>query len=132
MEDVLGAPIFLGALAVSFVIVYLRRPDSWWAIIPGGTMLSLALVAGIDALRIDFPTGALFLLGLGITFLVLSFVKTPRGRLKWALIPGASLALLGLLVGAEEAAVLGYLWPVLPVLGGAWFVIRGLVVRRPE
>jgi hypothetical protein len=69
---VLSGPAFLGFAAVGFWLVY-RTPSgghatTGWAIIPAGVLTTLAAVAGVDALRPGWDTGAVFLLGMTATF----------------------------------------------------------------
>ena len=40
--------VFLGCIGAAFWLIYLRRQDQWWAIIPGGVLITLAAVAGLD------------------------------------------------------------------------------------
>ena len=41
--------MFLGTIGLSFWVIYLTRRDFWWAVIPGGALMTLALVAGARA-----------------------------------------------------------------------------------
>jgi hypothetical protein len=123
--DVIGGSVFLAALSASFWIVYLTGRERWWAIIPGGALLSTAVVAGLENVDTGFDTGGLVLLGLGATFLLVFFVPTPQGRMKWAIFPAAVLSIIGLIVTAESAAALTYLWAVALLVVGAYLVLRG-------
>lgn len=124
LEDILGGPLFLGMLGASFWVIYSVRRDFWWAVIPGGVLLTLALVAFVDELGAPIDTGGLFLIGLGITFFLVSRLRRETDPLTWALIPGAVLAIIGLLVLAESVAVLTYVWPAVLILAGGYFVYR--------
>ena len=129
---IIGGSLFLGAIGLSFIIVYLVKREQWWAIIPGGVLLTLAIVAGVDEVAPAMDTGWLFFLGLGGTFLVLSIVPTPSGRIKWAIIPGAVLLTLGMVLAAQAAAVLKYVWPAALILGGVYLVLRNAAIKRKE
>lgn len=107
----------------------IRRFKNWWAIIPGGVMLTLALIAGLASVLEGIETGGVFFLGLGLTFGLLSFVPTPQGRMKWALIPAAVLLVMGLLLGAAASPFLNYLWPVALILLGLYHIFRTLISR---
>lgn len=124
---------FLGGLGLAFLAVFLARRDFWWAIIPGGALLTLALVAGLaDTLAGELVGGILFL-GLALTFGVLSLVPTPEGRMKWALIPAAILLVLALIVFASTgSALFTYLWPAALILAGLYLLIRFGLSRRPQ
>ena len=129
LEDAIGGPLFLGMLGVSFWIVYRVRRDSWWAVIPGGVFLTLALVALLEGLDTSVDSGGIFFLGLGLTFLLVSRLSSAKGALTWALIPGGILSAMGILILAASAAILSYVWPAVLILSGAYIVYRG--VERP-
>ena len=136
--DVAGGTIFLGAIGLSFWIVYLVKREHWWAIIPGGVLVTLALVAGIDAVpgsggpggSID--AGGVFFLGLGMTFLLVALLPVNRAQTRWAFIPAAVLLIFGLVLAARAAAILQYVWPAALVLGGLYLVLRGFLPRPQE
>jgi len=78
-----GSPLFFGLL-IPFVAAYLTdRSRNWWALIPGGIMLFLALVTLlVDNVGGEW-VGAMFLLLIGLTFLVIYLNNRTR---VWALI----------------------------------------------
>ena len=41
---VFGRTLFLGAVGLSFWIIYFLKRDYWWAVIPGGVLFTLALL----------------------------------------------------------------------------------------
>jgi hypothetical protein len=132
-----GGMLFLGAIGLSFWVVYLTDRNKWWAIIPGGTLVTLALVAGIDALpRVAdtrlFDTGGLFLIGMAATFLLVALLPNQHGPMKWAFIPAAVLLVLGIFVMAQTTALIGYIWPVGLILAGVIIVWRTLSARPQE
>jgi hypothetical protein len=57
-----GRALFLAALSLAFWAVYLTRREQWWAIIPGGALATLALVAALDTIKLPIDTGGIFLL----------------------------------------------------------------------
>jgi hypothetical protein len=122
--DAIGGTIFLLAISASFWIVYLTNREHWWAVIPGGVLLSVAVVAALDNVETSFDTGGIVLLGIGLTFLLLSVLPTDEERMTWPLIPGGILLLIGIVVMAEEVAVLQYLWPLALILGGLYLVLQ--------
>jgi hypothetical protein len=126
-----GPALFLAALSVSFWVVYLGNRDAWWATIPGGVLLTLALVVGLSpVLEGTTGVGGVFFLGLAATFLVLSLVSTSEGRLRWALIPAGVMSLLGLFLILAALGLAVYGGPALLMLVGAYFIARSLVTRR--
>ena len=130
--DAIGGSILLTAMSASFWAVYLTDRERWWAIIPGGVLLSVAVVAGIDNLDTAIDMGGLVLVGLGGTFLLVYFAPTAEGRMKWAIFPAAVLSIIGLIIMAQAAAVLRYLWPAALLLAGVYLVLRGFRAQAQE
>lgn len=122
--EAVGGPLFLGGIALSFWVIYLFNPGHWWAVIPGGVLLTLALVAGLSPTLEGVETGGVFFLGLGITFALLAVLPTPEGRLVWAVIPAVVLLLMGALITAAAVDLMNYLWPALLILGGLYLLYR--------
>jgi hypothetical protein len=127
--DILGGAIFLGAMGLAFWVIYFQRREQWWAIIPGGVMFTLALIAGLDAAFEGLETGGVLFLGLGLTFGLLSFVPTPHGRMKWALIPAAVLLVMGVLITAVATGGLAFLGGAALILVGLYVLLRMFVSR---
>lgn len=126
-----GGGIFLGCISLAFWIVYLTNREFWWALIPAGVLLTLAVVAGLGSVDNGSLVGGIFFLGLALTFGLLSFVKTPEGRLKWALIPAAVLLVMGVVITASAAQLFGYIWPAALILVGIYLLVR-FAVARPQ
>lgn len=123
--------LVLGSIALAFWVIYLTNRENWWAVIPGGVLLTTALITGLSAFA-GIETGGVFLMGLGLTFGLLSLIRTPEGRMKWALIPAAVLLIIGMLVTAATVSLLNYLWPVALILVGLYVIARVLLPRRDE
>lgn len=121
--------IFLGAIGFSFVVIYFTNRDMWWAIIPAGTLLSVAAIVLLTPL-IGGQAGGLLFLGLALTFLLVAIVPTPEGQMRWAWIPAVILFALGLLVLASAAPLIGYVWPLVLIGGGLYLLLRNSR-RRP-
>ncbi len=122
LAEVWGGPVFLGAIGLSFWAVYAARRENWWAIIPGGTLVTLAVVAGVDAGPSRLNTGAVFFIGLAITFALVYVL----GRMSWTLYPAAALALMGIFIGVGLENLTNYIWPIALIGGGALLVWRAL------
>jgi hypothetical protein len=119
----LTGSVFLGSIGLGFVMVYLANPRMWWAIIPGGVMLTLAVVAGLDELHwLGIDSGGIFFLGLGLTFLVLGLLSQhSHERLTWAFIPATVLIVMGILIGTNWIVFMNTLWPLALIgVGGYW------------
>ena len=115
-----GGSIFLGSISLAFITVYVMNREHWWAIIPGGVLFTLAVVAGLDEVS-GWETGALFFLGLALTFaLVALSPATARGKMNWAWIPAGVLFALAVVTTASMEGFINILWPlVLVIVGGA-------------
>ena len=122
--DAVGGALFLGGVGLAFWIIYFINRKHWWAVIPGGVMFTLALVAGLSPIYEGPAMGGVFFLGLGLTFGLLSFVPTPHGRMKWALIPAAVLLVMGLLITAITTGILDVLFAAVLILVGLYFLFR--------
>lgn len=122
--DALGGTIFLGGIGLGFWVVYFVNREHWWAVIPGGVLFTLALIAGLSSIFEGIEMGGVLFLGLGLTFGLLSLLPTPQGRMKWALIPAAVLVVVGLLITAATTGILEYLWPAALILVGLYLLFR--------
>ncbi len=123
--DFLTGMFVLGGIGLGFLLIYLARRDYWWAIIPAGTMLSLALVTVAERVFVDDVgvPGVLFL-GLGLTFAVLALVSTGQGRMKWPWIPAAVLGLMGILMIGAGIDQTGIAFALVLVGAGLYLILR--------
>jgi hypothetical protein len=121
-----GGSMFLVLISAGFWLVYLRARENWWAMIPGGVLLTLAAIAGLDQFVPWVGTSGLFFLGLALTFALVYLLPTPSGRMSWALIPAGVLFLIGLIITLATSSVLNLLAPAALILGGAYLVYRAL------
>ena len=121
-----GGPLFLAAASAGFWLVYLRTRENWWAVIPGGVLLTLAVVTGLEEIAPRLETGGLFLLGLALTFALLYLLPRPEGRMTWALIPAGVLFVIGLVVTIATTNMLGYFWAAALIVGGGYLVYRAM------
>lgn len=141
-DDRLGdwaGTVFLGSLGLAFLLLFLARREFWWSIIPAGVLLTLGIVAGVDSLPgvKSEISGAVFFMGLAITFLAVFATRNAVGFRKWALFPAVILAGLGVLVLAvaagwvdENATWWLYIGPVLLILGGVFVVFKALTKKE--
>ncbi len=127
----IGGGLFLAAIGLSFLVVFLVRRDFWWAIIPAGTLLTLAVIASLGAAldNGEMVPGILFL-GLAVTFFAVYALPSDEGRRKWALIPAGILAVMGIAMSLAFGEWINYLWPVLLIIGGAYVLFRALMQKR--
>jgi len=122
--DALGGMIVLGGIGLAFWVIYFLNREHWWAVIPGGAMFTVALIAGLDAVFEGAETGGVLFLGLGLTFGLLSLLPTPHARMRWALIPAAVLLVIGVLITAAATGIFEYLWAIALILAGLYLLLR--------
>ena len=112
-----GGAIFLGMIGLAFAAIYLTHPENWWAVIPGGVLLTLAGTTLIE--ENTALSGGIFFLGLALTFGLLYILPKPSGKLTWALYPAAILLVVGVLAFLGATDLSGYILPaILLVIGG--------------
>jgi hypothetical protein len=136
LADVAGSwsgALVPAAIGVSFWIIYLTRRDFWWAVIPGGVLITVALIAGLGDPLPEQMTPAILFLGLALTFLLVFLLPTPAGRMKWAWIPAAVLAVLGIGFLASMGGMttlLAVAGPLALIVFGGFLLWRGL--KKPQ
>ncbi len=126
LGSLLGGGLFLAALSVAFWLVYLRGREHWWAIIPGGVLATLAMVAGVDDIAPWIETEGLFFLGLALTFALVYLLPGLGGRQTWALIPAGVLFAIGVIVTLATSSLLSVMWPAVLIAVGIVLVYRAL------
>lgn len=125
---------FLAALGAGFWAVYLKEHRRWWAVIPGGALLTLSIASAVTGTIDGQMTGAVVLSGLAVTFALVALLPSRGARRWWAWIVAGALALAAVIVLIQDAgmlSLLGYLWPLAIIAGGVylfWSAWR----RRPE
>jgi hypothetical protein len=127
-----GGGFFLGAIALSFWVIYITRREFWWAVIPAGVLSTLAVVAMLPSFMGGDLSGGLFFIGIGLTFALVYLLPTTEGRMKWALIPAGILIVMGVLVMAASASLINYLWPLVLIALGVYVLWRNLTGRKAE
>jgi hypothetical protein len=125
-----GGPLFLVMLGLGFWVVYMVRRAYWWAIIPGGVLFTLALVAGLSETMAGKDGGWVFFLGLSATFGLVYLLPTREGHRKWAIYPAAALLAMAALVMAAMGQVVNLFWPAALILTGVYLMFRTLRPRH--
>ena len=120
----LAGALFLGGIGLGFWIIYLSRRDYWWAIIPGGVLLTLAVVTATEDLFTDDSGGGIFFLGLALTFLLVAWLAKPRENFWWAYIPAGVLFVLGVFLFGPLQSVFNYVWPLALIVVGGLLLLR--------
>ncbi len=94
--------ILLSIAGIFFLSIYSANRLSWWAIIPGVSLLSLATASIVEYL---FPklsetwSGLIALAGIGVSFLIVYLLDRRRW---WAIIPMGVMFSIGLVLGLEN------------------------------
>lgn len=127
--DTLGVPLLMGCFSLSFWIIYLTNHERWWAIIPGGVLLTIGVFVGLESLIKGVELVGIFFMGLGLTFVALALLPTPEGPLRWAFIPAAVLLMMGVLFTATAFSIFKFVGPAGVILIGLFLIYRTL---RPK
>ncbi len=122
-----GASIFLGALSLAFWIIFLTTgTEQWWALIPGGVLLSLAGAIALEPVVAEEIFVGIFMLGMGITFALIYVLPTQREGMSWALIPAGILTLIGVIFFSVATQLVNLIWPAVLIVIGAYLLLRSL------
>jgi hypothetical protein len=124
-----GTVFFMGGLSLAFWIVYFTNRENWWAVIPGGALLTLAVVIFASSILEGVEVAGVFFLGMGLTFGLVALLPTPEGRMTWAFIPALVLLVMGALITAAAAEIIAYVWPAALILAGVYLLTRALASR---
>jgi hypothetical protein len=121
-----GASMFLGAIGLSFLVIYLLRREFWWAIIPAGVLLTLAvMIVVIEAAPNNSMFGpAILFFGLALTFVLVYLLPSEEERRTWALYPAGILAIIGVLLLLSLGNLMNVIWAVALIVGGAYLLLR--------
>ncbi|NLT74666.1 MAG: hypothetical protein GXX94_10840 [Chloroflexi bacterium] len=131
-DEIIGPAIFFVGMGCTFFAVYLLHRENWWAIIPGGVLLTLAVVVCLAETANGELAGAAMMFGMALTFAVLSLLNTPDGRLRWALIPAGILGALGCVILLQAGEWAGYITALIPIAAGLFMIFRASRTRREE
>jgi hypothetical protein len=117
---------------LSFLVIYALNRDHWWAIIPGGVLLSVAVMVGLEPLLGDGDLGvAIFFLGMAATFGAVALLPSPSGNMRWAWIPAGVLFILGVVFFGIAVAAFKYIWPAAIILAGLFILYRTFMRSEP-
>lgn len=125
----------LAAIGIGFLAIYLRDHHRWWALIPGGMLVTLSVLTAVTADVGAAVSGAIFLFGAALTFALVAVLPGGGSRHWWSYIPAAVLALAAvavLLTEAEWVTVLNIVWPIVVIVSGGFLIWRAVRSRRLE
>ncbi len=106
---------FFAMMGLGFITIYRTESKQWWALIPGGVLLTLATVAGSEAIFPRWDAAPLFFAGLASTFGYLYI----HGK-RWAIYPAIVLFIVAFLNLSFSG---GWIIPTLLIAAG-FYVIR--------
>ncbi len=94
-SNILGVAI-LWSLAISTIIVYIKKQHLWWLALIAGILITLGTNALLEFLQLlpNKLVNIIFFIGTGLTFLYLWFTRTTN--LKWTLFPALGCFLLAI------------------------------------
>ena len=127
----LGGALFMGSISAAFWIIYFRNREHWWAIIPGGSLGTLAALILVADLLPEMAGAGVFFLGMGATFGLLYVMTRTQGNMSWALIPGGIMGVMGAIFMISSFSLLQWLWP-LALIGAGLFVVYRALSARPR
>ncbi len=127
-----GGGLFLAAIGLAFAIAWRNDPNRWWAVIPAGTLGSLALASALSG-PLDAISGTAFLLGMAATFFALTRLRVKPQP--WAIYPAGVLAVLAVadLVGGKNGG--NWFVPLFLIAGGVYLLYKNGVLGtrgRPQ
>jgi hypothetical protein len=111
--------IILTIAGLAFLSVFISDRNSWWTLIPGLVLLSLALISFLEFYFPAFESllgGTILFGGIGLSFVLIYFVDKENW---WAIIPAGVLFTLATIVGLGNIL----LWAD---IGGFFFIGLGL------
>jgi len=117
---------FLGMVGIGFLAIYLSNRKLWWTLIPSGVIITLGGISIVSNFLDGQETGALFFIGLGITFILVRILPNGTQRMNWAFIPAAILLIIGTLLGSSLSSYLDYIWITILFMGGLIMIWRYL------
>jgi len=122
LRDESIATYVLAAIALPFLVVFLRDRSKWGALIPAYVLLAVGVMVGLIGAGVlsDLLIPAYVMFAIAIPFFVV-YARNPRQW--WPLIPAGIMAVIGLSFLIAEAAA-QYVGPVVMILVGAWILVR--------
>ena len=125
--SIIGGAIVLGGIALSFWVIFFLDTRNWWAIIPGGILLTLAAITALPQYLTSasgFIVPAVFFTGFGLTFALLGIMRFGQVRWSWPWIPAVVFIIMGVLFALSAYNLAQSIWPVALILLGLFLVFR--------
>lgn len=132
--DEWGAAMLLAGSGLGFAAVYFRMRDHWWALVPAGLLLSVAIVVASVPLVDRQQDIAVIVLGIIAAALVALALIPIRGRrMIWPLIPAGTVGVVAGFLAAGKAEVLepfNWVSPAVLLVVGLAIAFRALSDRQ--
>lgn len=125
-REEIGGSIFFISISIAFLIVYLMNNKFWWSIIPSGVMASLAATILVDGFT-KYEGGGVLLMGIALTFALLTILPGLEGNRQWPFIPAGILFVVGLFAFFEDFNISSLVWAVLLIVLGVFLVVRSFI-----
>lgn len=125
-REEIGGFIFFISISIAFLIVYLMNNKFWWSIIPAGVMASLAATILVDGFT-KFEGGGVLLMGIAMTFALLTILPGLEGNRQWPFIPAGILFVVGLFAFFEDFNVSSLVWAVVLIALGVFLIVRSFI-----
>ncbi len=128
LRDEFIATFVLMAVALPFLVGFLRNRERWGLLIPAYVLLAVGVMVGLLERGIlnDLLVPAYVMFAIAIPFFVV-YGRNPQQW--WALIPGGIMAVIGLSFLIAEAMI-GYAVPAVLILAGIWILVRQFTHRE--
>jgi hypothetical protein len=139
--SLISGPAFLFLLATAFFLVAIVSSKNWWAILPGGTFLSIGVVVLLEnfTAHAEFPAFSnhlklgvftwVLLLGLGLTFGMVWLLHRYQPT-SWAKYPAAGLLAAAALAGFLGSRFAEIWWSALLLVGGVMILLSLLAKKK--
>ena len=133
--DIFWSVLILG-FGLTFIFIYVKQKNQWWAIIPGGVFITIACMAFIEDFRLldaEFRMFTFFL-GIGLTFGFLYLIRDEENKLQWAKYPAVCLLILSFLnlFLIEGSLFADLLFPISLILVGGIILIKALMPSKSK
>ena len=122
-EGSVTSAIFLGSVGLPFLLIYISNHRHWWALLPGGVLLSIAvtqLIPDSSALK-----DGIFFLGLAITFGLLYLLPT-LGQTQMGIVSCRHFAADRDFITLGATNLLAFVGPLVLLAFGVYVIVRAL------
>jgi len=123
-------------ISLVFIGVFLRDKKNWWALIPGGVLISVGftVLAGEVWYFHDESVAFVLFLGFALTFLLLYMLKNAENKLDWAKYPAIVLGVFSffLLFVSPDNFVGDVLFPIVIILFGSYMVVKNYSAKEEK